>query len=327
MGWIKRHLFFVVGGLLAFLSLGGAGVFIYQNWAHNSDASEKLGEIYTTLHDLANAPQQPGNDKINNTELAKEQGKQIAQWMKDAGKYFVAIPAIPPTVPLTNSAYAEALRQTIDSLRHQAEVASVMLPPQYDFSFSAQRTRVVFAPGSLEPLAVQLGEVKAISEVLFAAKVNALDSIQRVRVSEDDATSGLQSDYIDQRPVTNDLAVITPYVVTFRTFTPELAKVMSGFATAPSPFIVKSVSVQPAGMALAVPDAAAQGNGNYGYPGGNPPPYGRNFPDQRLRGPMSEQPPPGAAPVVGKGGLQTVLKEQLLRITLEVEIVKLAPKS
>jgi hypothetical protein len=212
-------------------------------------------------------------------------------------------------------------------LRHQAEVASVMLPPQYDFSFSAQRTRVVFAPGSLEPLAVQLGEVKAISEVLFAAKVNALDSIQRVRVSEDDATSGLQSDYIDQRPVTNDLAVITPYVVTFRTFTPELAKVMSGFATAPSPFIVKSVSVQPAGMALAVPDAAAQGNGNYGYPGGNPPPYGRNFPDQRLRGPMSEQPPPGAAPVVGKGGLQTVLKEQLLRITLEVEIVKLAPKS
>jgi hypothetical protein len=35
---------------------------------------------------------------------------------------------------------------------------------------------------------------------------------------------------------------------------------------------------------------------------------------------------PAAAPA-GKGGLQTVLKEQLLRITLEVEVVKLLPKS
>ena len=39
--------------------------------------------------------------------------------------------------------------------------------------------------------------------------------------------------------------------------------------------------------------------------------------------PPDQQPPP----VAGKGGLQTVLKEQLLRITMEVEIVKLLPKS
>jgi hypothetical protein len=31
--------------------------------------------------------------------------------------------------------------------------------------------------------------------------------------------------------------------------------------------------------------------------------------------------------VSGKGGLTTVLKEQLLRFTLEVDIVKLLPKS
>jgi hypothetical protein len=34
-----------------------------------------------------------------------------------------------------------------------------------------------------------------------------------------------------------------------------------------------------------------------------------------------------APPAADKGGLQTVLKEQLLRVTLEVEIVKLLPKS
>jgi hypothetical protein len=35
---------------------------------------------------------------------------------------------------------------------------------------------------------------------------------------------------------------------------------------------------------------------------------------------------PGMAPAVGRGGLQTVLKEQLLQIMMEVDIVKLLPK-
>ena len=40
-------------------------------------------------------------------------------------------------------------------------------------------------------------------------------------------------------------------------------------------------------------------------------------------------PPTGASPpaaTTGRGGLQTVLNEQLLRVTLVVEIVKLLPK-
>ncbi len=70
----------------------------------------------------------------------------------------------------------------------------MLLPPNYGFSFEAQRSIVKFAPGSLPPLAVQLGEVKTISEILFASRVNSLDGIQRARVSDDD-TAGPQSDY------------------------------------------------------------------------------------------------------------------------------------
>jgi hypothetical protein len=142
---------------------------------------------------------------------------------------------------------------------------------------------------------VQLGEVKTISEILFAARVNAFDGIRRVRISDDD-TAGNQSDYIDEHPTSNQQAVMTPYVVTFRSFTPELARVLTGFASAPNLFIVKSISVQPA---AAAGDASGVGR-------------------------LPDQPMP---PVTGKGGLQTVLKEQLLRITLEVEFVKLLPRS
>ena len=42
---------------------------------------------------------------------------------------------------------------------------------------------------------------------------------------------------------------------------------------------------------------------------------------------MQPQTQLAAQPAAGKGRLQTVLKEQLLRVTLEVEIVKLLPKS
>jgi hypothetical protein len=268
---------------------------------------------------LADAPQQPGT---NNTQLAKDQEKQLVAWIASSGQYFKPIPPIPPGAPVSSSAYAEALRQTIDLLQHEADSASVTLPPKYDFSFSAQRSLVRFAPGSLDPLAAQLGEVKTISEILFAARINGLDSIQRVRVSDDDL-QGLQSDYIDQRPLTNELAVITPYVITFRGFTPELAKVISGFAASPNPFIVKSVSVQPA-SGVTSPDLTS---------GATPAPF-NPYPPPGIEGryrvpglmPNPEQ-PPSAQPAAGKGGLQVVLKEQLLHITLEVDIVKLLPKS
>ena len=55
-------------------------------------------------------------------------------------------------------------------MQHEAETASVTLPPRYGFSFEAQRVLVKFDPGGLGLLAQQLGEVKTISEILFAAR-------------------------------------------------------------------------------------------------------------------------------------------------------------
>ena len=71
---------------------------------------------------------------------------------------------------VTSEAFAAALRRTIDQLQHEADSASVTLPPQYGFSFEAERTLVKFAPGSLEPLAEQLGEVKTIQKFFMWPK-------------------------------------------------------------------------------------------------------------------------------------------------------------
>jgi hypothetical protein len=267
-------------------------------------AYQKLDEIYGNLQQLGGQKPAPGDGKkINNTQTAKDQEREVRAWIDRTGDSFKPIAAIPSSPEVTSEAYAAALRRTIDQLQRAADFASVQLPPKYGFSFEAQRSIVRFAPGSLEPLAVQLGEVKAISEILFAARVNSFDSIQRNRVSDDDV-AGSQSDYLADPAITNDLCVLTPYAVTFRCFTPELAAVLAGFAASSNGFIVKGINISPAGMTPAA--------GAYGRDGGMP---GEGF-----------APPPMAAPAGGKGGLPGFLNEQLLRVTLEVVIVKPLPK-
>ncbi|MGA2246816.1 MAG: hypothetical protein ABSH48_17630 [Verrucomicrobiota bacterium] len=327
MGWIKRNLLFVVVGLVALGALGAAGFYIYSSFSSNADESQKLSGIYATLNDLNNQQPQPGNDKINNTETAKAQQQQLRDWINQAAARFHTIAPI-PTGEVTSKTFATALGTTVYELTQEAKDNSVSLPPQYYFSFQVQNSLLNISSG-LGPLAQQLGEVRAITEIMFAAGVNNLDSIQRVRVSEDDVAKGLEADYTDKTPVTNSLASITPYVVTFRCFTPELAKVIAGFANSTNPFIIKSVAVQQASTEAAAlsmagaPPAPAPPSA-YGYQQRYSNRYGLNAPAMPPPRPPT-QPSPGT--MSSKGGLQTVIKQQLLRVTLEVDVVKLLLKS
>src|SRR5262249_17931574 len=146
--------------------------------------------------------------------------------------YFRRIPPVPDVPKVTDHELSTALSHTVDQMRRDATNASVNLPPSYDFSFQAEKNLVSFSTNILEPLAVQLGEVKAICSVLFQAKINALDTLQRERVGAEDE-KGNQSDYLTEKTVTNELATLTPYQVSFRCFSPELALVLSGFASSP----------------------------------------------------------------------------------------------
>src|ERR1700690_70369 len=132
MAWIKRNLFFVVGGILAIGLLGAAGYYNYQSWSHNSAAFDKLNDIYGKLRDLGNQNQKrgPGNDKINNIEAAREQERQLREWIRKAGDYFQPIAPVPnpPNGVVSSEEYAAALRRMIDQLQREADNASVALP-------------------------------------------------------------------------------------------------------------------------------------------------------------------------------------------------------
>jgi hypothetical protein len=242
---------------------------------------------------------------------------------------------------VTSQEFSSALSRTIDQMQRGATKASVVLPPtdsknnSYSFSFAAQRESLAYLPSSLVPLSGQLGEVKAICEVLFAAKVNSLDNLRRERVSDDDL-KGPQTDYLSEKSVTNELAVLSPYEVSFRCFSSELAAVLAGFASSPcGMMIVKTINVE---SAPAVETSSQPLAPQVAYAPPPPRPAEQPRPSDAfadrygLRGRREPRPAPPPvqmyvppAPAANKGGLPLALDEKLLKVSLMINVVKLAP--
>jgi hypothetical protein len=288
MDWVKRNLGFVVGSVVAVALLLFSGYYLYSNSRKNSQAREQLEAEYSELQRLSNLKPHPGKGDVDNIRRAKEQQEELVRLMKKVAQRFDPIPAIPNKPQVSGEDFSASLRRTIDQLNRRAQNASVILPTNYNFSFEAEKRLVKFAPGSLRPLAVQLGEVNALCDVLFNAKVNKLTGLRREPVSPDDRT-GPQSDYLQTPSVTNELAVISTYEVSFESFSAELAEVISGFANSSHGLVIKDLYVGPAQEGGAA--ASRYGQADYtGFPGAAPSIYSS---------PMAPVPAVPAAPAMG----------------------------
>jgi hypothetical protein len=334
MDWIKRNLFFVIGGVIALALLGGAGWYLYSKFDLNNQKWESLNKSYEQLKELNRQNPHPGAGAVDNIAIAKEQVAELKAFQDklrpstntppDARLPFKRIPPI-PDVPgvMQDRDFSFALSRTISALRNDATNFGVTLPPDYSFSFLAQTKLLSFPTNYLRPLATQLGEVKAICDVLFQAKINALDALRRERIAAED-TAGSATDYIADKSTTNELAVLSPYELTFRCFSPELAAVLGNFASSEHGFVVKTINVEAEGASPAVD---ASGNPMPGpvtpMPGEGVPGRGPYLPG---RGPFpGVTPAPAPAPTAPSRGLPVVLDEKKLRVTVSLVIVKLLP--
>ncbi len=343
MDWIKRNLFFVIGAVVALLLLVGAGFYTWSGWSAKAKALEELNAKYEELKRLTNQNPHPGSDKVDNIKAAKEQLKTVQEVIGEVGRRFEPIPAIPEGgTNVSVQAFAARLAKTIYDLQRDATNAGVhLLQPKYEFSFKQQNQAVRFAPGSVAPLAVQLGEVKVLMDLLIAAKVNALESIQRERVSADDM-AGQQTDYVDKHSETNELAILTPYQITFRSFTPELAAVLCGFANSQHGVIVQKLNVETA-PASSYEASVAPPPTYYTPPVVTPTQpnvprlgaeekraFAERYGKDSARFPMPTPAPVVAAPVAVAAPVstapRTVLNEKQLKVTMLVQVLKPLPK-
>lgn len=333
MPWLKRNLFLVVGGLVALGLLGFAGYFLFSKIQQNRTVTEQLDATTAELQALLDRKPFPGEENI---EAAKEESKKLRGFAVDMQRFF------PPTLNATNEITERQFRQlldtVIDDLQKGAERAGVELPAtNYWFTFAAQKPMVTFPTNVISPLTSQLLEIKTLCEILFDAKVVALENLKRSTVATED--SGF-TDYMTNKPVTNDYSIATPYEVTFKGFSAELASVFEGILRSPLCLVVKSISVDQS-------DAAQQGDqftspmlnpygpmmpnpyggGRYGAYGGGR--YGASGMDPSLarRYGLPAAPPPvapgGTQP--SRTGISSLLEEKALRVTLSIDAVKLKP--
>ncbi len=322
MAWIKRNLFFFIGSIIALALIGLGGWYFYAEYTAEGQSAGKIAEDYDTLRKLNLEHDQPGKPGGNpdNVQAAVEQQAAIRKWIESARACFQPVR---PSGNLDN--FPTKLDNTVVELKRKAAENGVSLPPDYYFTFQAQRNMLAISPGVLPQLAARLAEIEAICDLLFNAKINSLEYVRRESLSADDTNS---VDYLppEVRTTSTPLAELTPYELTFDCFSGELASVMSGLAASPHSFVVKSINVEPAAPGqFAAPAAApvryaaplqpADEGGHFRYRS-PPPPAGASTGPRP--GGMPAPPPPNGRPV-------KFLGENILRITLSIEIIKPKP--
>lgn len=312
MAWIKRNLYFLIGSLVALGLMGVGGYLLFTQISAENQVTADIEKAYADLNTLNTQNPHPGNDKIDNIQAAKDQQVALRAYIEKSRPFFQRATPIPDTATnkVTNADFAKQLRNTVVLLQHAAEQQSVLFPHDYYFTFEAQKKLMIFDPGSLDKLAVQLGEIKALCDVLFAARINSLDNIQREIVSTNDNNP---PDYLLQKTISLPLADLAPYRVTFRCFSTELASVLGNLAASPYGFTVKTINVEPAIQVSSTEEVRSGGTPGSPMPGpgqfGHHPPVGGGVP---------------IAPVASTSrGTTTFLNEKPLRVTVFIEVARL----
>ena len=323
MAWIKRNLFFVVGGAAALLLLGFAGFYLFSNLKKDTRATDDLNQQISELRRMYDAPVHPGTEAVDNISAAKKDEQRVREFLVQARKLFVPIPTYEKT---DDKGFNNLLLNSISELKAGASNSAVVLPPDYAFTFLAQRGKLTFKPGSIEPWTAQLSEIKAICNILYQAKINVLEGLRRVPVSPDDP--GGTADYLPTGITTNDIAIVTPYEVTFRSFSGELGSVMDGILRSTNCLIVKTVSVEPSRVLPGTPEPLP---GTQLLPSYTPSPYGPGRGGEASRyGIGPTRPVLPATPVPGRPAASTApvvfQSEKPLQIRLVIDVVKLKPQ-
>jgi hypothetical protein len=324
MAWIKRNLFFVISIAVGLLLTGYCGYLLYSSLDANSGVSDDYNTTKSNLEAIEQKTPYPSSENI---QAAKADQERVHQFLTEFRKRFAPFPA-PPTKD--DKGFKSYLEDSLVQFRAQATNAGVQLPPDYAFAFSSLIGKLNYPPDSISPWMHQLQEISAILDILYHAKINYLASLCRVPVSIDDTGGG--DCLLQAATVTNLWGVVTPYKITFRGFSTEIAAVIEGFARSSNCFIIKAIDVVPD---LSVQPMAAQSamqQPMFAYtpmPQMPNPAYNRTM---RERGPPGMRPPPAPvaqAPVVpiavlaGPAPPAIILSENPLLVTVSVDVVKL----
>jgi hypothetical protein len=325
MVWIKRNLFFVIALAVAVALTGYCGYLLYSSLSANAAVRDEYDSTLSQLTTLEQSAPYPSKENIDAADADKE---RVRQFLGDFRKSFAPFP-VPPAE--NQQGFQTYLEETLVRFRSEATNAGVQIPPDFGFTFSGLHGKLTVPQGNIGPWMEQLTEIGAILDILYHAKINALVSLCRVPVSQDDVGTG--DCMLATTSTTNVWGVVTPYKFTFHGFSAEIASVLDGFARSSNCFIIETVEVTADKTALPTPSAAGAMPTAPTYrqvlvPQANP-----GFSSSRERGQpgaLRPMPPryttvlvPNSTAPTASTGPETILSEDPLLVTMTVEAVKL----
>jgi hypothetical protein len=288
MLWLKRNLFLVVGILVSLGLLGGAIAYLVMKYGEADSYQTKFMEVKEEFKKYQEMAPTPNKENIG---LAEADTKRLETYMAEVKKHFKT----PPYTKMDDAAFLSLLQTSIAELVRGATNAAVTIPDKYKFTFTAQIGKTKFPSNSVPLLAMQLSEIKSICNVLYQAKVLAVESIRRAPVSPDDAPP-TGPDYIDRKVMTNQFGVVVPYEIAFKCFSAELATVIDAFARTDEFILVKNLVVQ-----------------------GEAPPAPPPQPE------MAVAPQPQPKKAVARPVVKTVMDERALRVVMQLDLMRAPP--
>jgi hypothetical protein len=330
MTWIKRNLFFVISVIAGLALTGYCAWLLFDSLNSNAAVSEDYKNTSDSLKAMQQKSPYPSTENI---KAAKADQERLRLFLVDFRKSFSSFP-VPPGKD--EQGFQTYLGETLIRFRNGATNAGVELPPDYSFGFSGLIGKLTYPGANIRPWMEELEEIDAILDILYRAKINYLSAFQRVPVSSDESGTG---DLLPATSVTNQWGVVTPYRITFRGFSAEIAAVMEGFARSSNCFIIEALAIGPdTSVQTQIYQAPLQAapvlvRPLYPSPAQNPAgQYGRNRGGgnqgapawMRQRAPVAA-PPVAMAPGVGATtpSVVTILSENPLTVIMSIDVVKL----
>ena len=305
-----------------------------RDLASNSTVDNDLQEATRQYDALANNPKVPYPSE-ENIQHAREDQTKVKQLVDQLHTAFPPFPA-PPKLDVKG--FSEYLETTLFDLRTRATNAGVSLPDDFAFAFTDQRGKLNYPLECIPLWLQQLAEINSLCDILYRARINSLLVLKRVSISSSNDMIVTFGDLLGSQVTNTPFGTVTPYKIEFKCFSKDLAAVLDGLARSSHCFVVKNIVVRPAGprtMDQAVQDADEEGAPQVlPNPGDPPQRVGRQSPEafaavqksynarvaayQRSLDNLTQW--RNSRP--GGGGPATVEREQLLYITLSVDVDK-----
>ena len=178
MRWLTRNLFVVAVVLAALVLAAGGLLYMGRAYAKNEDLTTQLGAARQELNRLTSEVRP--SPTLENVRQARTDVKKAQEYSAQCRRFFTPT----PYQPMTSQTFRSMLETNIAELQRLALASRVEIPTNYTFSFEPEIKPMTYEPASIRPLAEQVTEVAEICRALFTARVQRLEQIRRVAVSQ-----------------------------------------------------------------------------------------------------------------------------------------------